>query len=123
MDFNSPDHVFECVPPVLGISKAPKEEQVIIGLSIVKRPEVDLDHTAEIKARLDHTADKASEMVAEITLARIKDKVAFIRNLTVGGVEIKDFDTFYKEAPPELVQWVVKAVYSYYALSQAERKN
>ena len=123
MDFNSSDHVFDCIPPVLGITKAPEDEQVVIGLSIVKMPEVDLDQTAEIKARLDHTPDKSSEMVAEITLARIREKVHHIKNLTVGGQAVTDFDTFYKVAPPELVRWVVKSVYSYYALSQAERKN
>jgi hypothetical protein len=53
----------------------------------------------------------------------MRAKVAFIRGLIVGGREIATFDDFYKNAPPELVSWVLRAVYSTQILTAAERKN
>ena len=123
MDFYSPDHVWKVVPPVLGIKEMPVKEQVLFGLKVVQMPERDEDQAMQNKAMNDHTPDKATELIDAVTLARVKSKVVSIENLKIGGKSVTDFDTFYATAPPELVKWVVTAVYSTFHLTRAEIKN
>lgn len=113
MEFHPTDHVYECVPPVLGIDKA--AEPVVVGLKVVTVAEMD----AELLAGRGLTPEKVSER----TMALVKSKFAFVRNLTVGGQPVETFDDFYAKAPPELVRWVCNAVYASQILTAAERKN
>ena len=151
MDFHTTDHVYKCIPPVLGIAAEYEEylkalkawendervlddddreacrpaevKPVVIGLKCIPMPEVDEDVFKEAKTRSEKSAEESQRLIAGFTKERIKSKVAFFENLILDGEEIKDFDTFYDKAPPELVSWVCKAVYSSYILSRAERKN
>ena len=113
MEFHPTDHVYECIPPVLGIDKS--TDPVVIGLKVVTVAEMD----AEVLAGRGLTPEKVSER----TMALVKSKFAFVRNLTIGGQEVTTFEDFYSKAPPELVRWVCNAVYSTQILSAAERKN
>ncbi|OQY16385.1 MAG: hypothetical protein B6I36_10340 [Desulfobacteraceae bacterium 4572_35.1] len=127
MDFNSTNHVYRCVPPVLGIKEAydsgAEKNPVVFGLKCIPMPEVDEDVFKEAKIRSEKTPDESQRIIAGYTKDRIKSKVAFIENLVLDGNEITDFDSFYNLAPPELVSWVCKAVYSSYVLSVHEIKN
>lgn len=113
MDFYGSDHVYECIPPVLGNEKSP--EPCVIGLKVITVPELDKE---VLEGR-----GLAPEMLEKRTRDMIRSKVTFIRNLKVDDQEVADFDTFYAKAPPELVRWVCRAVYSTQVLSEAERKN
>jgi hypothetical protein len=113
VEFYPIDHVYECIPPVLGIPDA--EVPVVIGLKVVSVP----DQDAEINA----CRGLGPEAVTKRTMDLLRAKFAYVKNLRVGGREIETFDDFYKHAPPELVGWVLRAVYSTQILSGAERKN
>lgn len=113
MEFHSPEFVYECVPPVLNNERS--EEPVVVGLQVLTLPEQD----AEIMAQ----RGLGAEAISRRTMALVKGKIKFIRGLKVDGQEITDFDSFYKLAPPELVSWVMSAIYRTSILSGAERKN
>lgn len=144
MDFHDSSHVYECVPPVLDIAtkwevyKAQVKEweadkknivepeevkPVIIGLRCLSIPEIDEDTLREFNERSEKSPGEAQRIIGGFTKERVRGKVVFIKNLFLDGKEITDFDTFYAEAPPELVSWVCKAVYSSYILSRSELKN
>lgn len=44
MDFNAPDHIYNCIPAVLGNDKS--ENPVAIGLQVVTVPEMDSETMA-----------------------------------------------------------------------------
>jgi hypothetical protein len=113
MEFYPIDHVYECIPPVRGNEQA--AEPVVIGLKVISLPDQDTEITA--------SRGLGAEAITKRTMDLLRSKVAFIRDLKVGGREITTFDDFYKNAPPELVGWVLRAVYSTQILSAAERKN
>ncbi len=113
MEFNGPDHVYRCIPPVLGNEK--DESPVAVGLKVVAVPEIDRLQ-AECRGLGQEAIDKKN-------YEAIKSKVVFIENLKIDGQDVSDFDTFYQKAPPELVDWVTKAIFSTLHLTKAERKN
>lgn len=113
MEFEAPDHVFNCVPHIRGNELA--AQPVEIGLQVVTVPELDVEVNA--------SRGLAQEAIDKRTKDLIRSRVKYIRNLKVGGREITEFDDFYKSAPPELVRWVCQAVYSSVMLSAVERKN
>lgn len=127
MNFHNLNHVYECVPPVLGISEAPEDEQVIIGLSVIPIKEKDEDIFSESKIRLEKSGEEAQREVSDLTYERIKAKVKYIKNLTVGEGDnkkvIDNFDDLYEFGPPEISAWVCRAVQSSVILTRAERKN
>lgn len=137
MEFNSSNHVHRCIPTVLGIrakydqyladkangEKAEEVKPVIIGLRFISLVDVDSDTIAETSVRYEKTPEEAQRIIAGFTKDRIKKNVSFIENLVIDGKEVTDFDIFYEVAPPELVAWVCKAVYSSFILSEAELKN
>lgn len=123
MEFHDLNHVYECVPPVLGIPDVPEEEQVIIGMTVIPIEESDEDIFSESRVRLEKSGEEAQRAVSQITKDRIKSKVKYIKNLKCGDKEIKTFDELYEFGPPELVSWVCRAVQSSVILSKAERKN
>ena len=73
--------------------------------------------------RMDYDKAKAAEMVTQHTLDIFRERVASIEGLEVDGKPVTDFDTFYDVAPPELVSWVMMAVYSTQILTDSEAKN
>lgn len=121
MEFHGPDHVYRCVPNILGNrdSKAP----VVLGLSVFTTPEIDQAFMEESSIRQAFASDQASEEIRKRTFERLRGKLHFIENLVVDGETIEKFEDFYAKAPNELVGWFMKAVYSTYVLTEAERKN
>jgi hypothetical protein len=113
VEFFESSHIYECVPPVLGIPQNP--DPVVVGLRVVTLPEIDAESHA--------ARNLTPEAITARTRKLLASKVAFIKNLTVGGVEIKTFDELYEKGPPEISNWVMRAIYSTQLLSEAERKN
>lgn len=144
MDFHKVDFVHKCIPPILGIATAwekyqedlaaweadpennaePEEvKPIIFHLKCVPLEESGEDIFRETKARAEHAPQEAQRIIDEITRERVNSKVVKIENLNLDGEECTDFDTLYKQGPPELASWVAKAVYSSYVLAKAEIKN
>jgi antitoxin component HigA of HigAB toxin-antitoxin module len=101
------------------------KEQIVIGLKVVSMPAQDKYQREVLQIRSEYALDKAQEMIEEKTLAMVESAFVSITGLEIEGFEDKelDFHTFYREAPPELVNWVIRAVMSTTELSLAERKN
>lgn len=144
MEFHSSGHVYKCIPPVLGIStgwekykaklaewKADKEnikkpkvfKPVIVHLKCISMPELDEGVYKEAKTRAERAPEEAQRIIQGFTQEKIAEKVVKIENLKIDGEEVTDFNRFYEIAPPELVSWVCKSVYSTHILSRAEIKN
>jgi hypothetical protein len=92
-------------------------------LQAISLPETDALDRAISSLYNDYSSDKAAEHEQGKRRELLKSKVHGIHNLTIKGGPVTDFDTFYRMAPREMVQWVIGAVNSTIALSQAERKN
>lgn len=124
MKLKSKNHVYECLPPFMNNRQLPAADQIVIGLKVVPMPEQDLYQREVLQVRSEYALDKAQELIEEKTRKLISSKVAFVRGLEIEGLPPEiDFETFYNEAPPEIVNWVSRAVMSTTELSQAERKN
>jgi len=117
------NHIYETLPPFMGNRQLPKDEQIVIGLKVVSLPEQDAYQREAMAIRSDYALDKAQELVEEKSRDLVRGKFVSIEGLEIEGIDNLDFDTFYNEAPPELVSWVVRAVMSTTELSLAERKN
>lgn len=124
MKVKSKNHVYECLPPFLNNRTTKPEEQIVIGLKVCPMPTQDRYQREVLQIRSEYALDKAQELIEEKTLGMVKESFVSIEGLEIEGLDgTLDFDTFYKEAPPELVNWVVRAVMSTTELSLAERKN
>lgn len=99
-----------------------KCEMAWFGLTAVSMPETDVLDRAIAALYSDHARDKASELEAAKRIEQIKKHVHSI-NIKIAGERVTDFDTFYKQAPKEVVRWVCDAVHSTIVMSHAERKN
>lgn len=119
----SRNHVYETLPPFMNNRQLPPEEQIVVGLKVVMLPEQDAFQREAMAIRSEYALDKAQELIEEASRNIVREKFVSIEGLQIEGFETLDFDTFYKEAPPELVGWVVRAVMSTTELSAAERKN
>lgn len=126
MKIESKNHVYACLPPFLDNRKLPEGEQVVIGLKVVPMPEQDMYQREVMMIRNEYAIDKAQELIEEKTRALVAGKVAYIKGLEIAGINDDGeltFEQFYNNAPPELVNWVVRAVMNTTELSHAERKN
>ena len=124
MKFQRPNHVYDCAPDILGNRDLPPEEQFTIGLRVVPMPEQDLYRRQVGEIQATYTPDEAASLCEALTKKMVGDRVEHIRGYEFeGGGEIADWETFYAEALPEVVAWVIRAVMSGAVLSEAERKN
>lgn len=124
MKIKRKSHVYETLPPFLNNRKLPAAEQIVIGLKVATLPEQDDYRSVVSRFHSDFAVDKAEELQRDKTIEFVGSKFVFCEGLEIEGLEGPiDFKTFYQEAPPELVNWVIRAVMSTTELSQAERKN
>ena len=128
MKINSNNHVYETLPNFRNNRQLPEEEQIIIELKPASKPDIDKLNVkiSGIRAT-DHEIyppEWKAEKIEDASREFVASKFVSIRGLEVEGVgEIKDFETFHKEAPPELVAWVAQAVMSAAELMAADRSN
>lgn len=127
MKIESKGHIYPCLPPFLDNRKLHESEQIVIGLKVVPMPEQDMYQREVMMIRNEYAIDKAQELIEEKTRALVASKVAYIKGLEIGGINDDgrdlSFTEFYENAPPELVNWVVRAVMKTTELSHADRKN
>ena len=123
MDFAGPDHIYWTIPPTNGNLALPKKDQVQIGLTCATVPDLDAEQLAQSVIAATEPQSKWQAMLKERTYKLIAGKFRGVKNLTIKGEEVRDFDHFYQSGPPEMVAWVCKAVMSSEVLTAAERKN
>lgn len=100
-----------------------ENKMVWFGVRAVHMPDMDqLDR--EIAAiHADNLRDKAIELEAGKRRNQVKEKLASINNLVVDGRAITTFEDFYKNGPPEMVQWLIGAIRVTEVLQESQRKN
>lgn len=123
MDYQGPAHVYWVAPPTNGNLYLPADQQVQVGLSCVTIPDLDAERLASQATMQAEPQSKWAGIAAERALAQIRSKYHGVRNLTIKGEPVKDFDDFYRNGPPEMVSWVCRAVMSSEILTAAEVKN
>jgi hypothetical protein len=145
MEFHDNDHVYQVIPDVLGIraeydeylklreiygddpdrfTDPPKEvKPVICHLKGISLEAYDLAVMSENNIKLNHTTEKATELIAESSNTMVGDRVVKIENLVCGGKEITTFSEACKHAPRVLCNWIRGMVHSEELLMEHEIKN
>lgn len=145
MDFQPTDYVFPVIPQVMGlrhtfdVSAACREAAIASGMTPDEAPPLAIVPTFHLLAvtaadvdrsnlefstyRIDHNQDQVLAFGQQQQIATERSKFVRVDNLSVGGVPITSYDDFIARAPGELVNWYRQIIYSYQALSEAERKN
>lgn len=127
MKVKARNHVYETLPPFMNNRTLPRElwaERIIVGLTVATMPEQDAYQREIAAIRSDYALDKAQELIEEKAQEFMHKHFAWIKGLEIEGLAGElDYDTFYREAPPEIVAWVGRAITSTTELSLAERKN
>ncbi|MDD2365174.1 MAG: hypothetical protein PHN84_03325 [Desulfuromonadaceae bacterium] len=125
MKVNSRNHVYRYTPNFLDNRQLPADQQIVISLRAVTSPDED-DYQREALANLRTFApDKAQELNEARHRKLITEKFVCVEGLEIGGLEGKplDYDTFYAEAPAEIVNEVLRAIRSVEMLTNGEQKN
>jgi len=142
MEFKGKGHEFRCVPSVLGIrdqyeaylenvelaketngEPPEKVEPVMITLTGVTQPEWDRQTAREQELAATFAITERLDKLAEITKELVEKHFVKVEGLVIDGSPVESFNEFYENAPPELVQWVLRAVFSTEILSTSELKN
>lgn len=122
------NHVYRYVPNFLDNRKLPKEriaEQIVVKLKVVSSPENDNYQRESITNSRTFAPDKASELNEARFHKLFNDKFIGVEGLEIEGFEGKelDFESFYSEAPPDIVTEVSRAILSSEVLTLGEQKN
>lgn len=145
MDFQPHDYVFPVIPQVMGlrhaydVSAACREAALASGMAPDEAPPLAVVPTFHLLAvtaadvdrsnrefsayRIDHNQDQVLTFGQTKQVELERSKFVKVENLSVGGQPIVSYDDFIARAPAELVNWYRQIIYSYQALSEAERKN
>lgn len=121
MDIKGNDHIYKVIPNILGNETA--ENPAIFHLKGISQEDFSAAVVAESVIRQNHTREKAAELVSDNSRKLVADRVVKVENLIIDGEEVSDYETLYKKAPRELIQWITAAVHSTDILSEYEIKN
>jgi len=121
MDFKGPEHVYRCTPDVLG--NRGDEKPVVIHIKRLSQDQIEKALIEENDVHSTFNAGEAMTKVGQMVTERVREKFVKAENLTIDGEKVESFEDFNKLAPPELVQWVFKSIYSTYILDEAELGN
>jgi hypothetical protein len=125
MKVNSRNHIYRYTPDFLNNRQLPKAEQIVINLRVITAPEED----GYQREALNNARTFAPDVAQEKNEARLNklfaEKFVGVEGLEIDGLEGKplDFETFYAEAPPEIVNEVLRVIRSGEALTAGEQKN
>lgn len=128
MKVSNRTHIHRYLPNYLDNRRLPKariSEQIVVNLRVISAPEED----AYQRDALDNARTFAPDKAQELNEARLnklfKEKFVSVEGLEIEGLEGKelDFETFYAEAPPEIVSEVLRAIRSKEVLTAGEQKN
>jgi len=121
MDFPGHDHVYKCIPDVLGNKGS--ETPFALYLKGITQDEFDAAVHTDAVARLNFSIDVAMQMSHDNNKKVIGEHVDRIEGLTVGGKPLTSFDELCASGPREIVAWITRAVYSTQFLVENEVKN
>ncbi|OHD20430.1 MAG: hypothetical protein A2Y38_26345 [Spirochaetes bacterium GWB1_59_5] len=121
-------HIFRYVPNFLDNRRLPKEriaDQIVIRLRGVSVPEEDAYQREALNNVRTFAPDKAQEMNEARLHKLFNEKFDGVEGLEIDDLAGKemDFDTFYAEAPTDIVNEVLRAIRSTEALMAGEQKN
>lgn len=119
------NHVYRYVPNFLNNRQLPPAEQIVLLLKTITAPEQDLYERDAYTNTRTYSADKAQELNEARLNKMFAEKFIGVEGLEIEGFEGKtlDFDTFYAEAPPEIVNDMLRAIRSGEILTAGEQKN
>lgn len=128
MKVTSRNHIHHYVPNYLHnrhLTKAEAGEQIVVRLRVITALEEDSYQREALENARTYALDKAQELNEARLTKLFKEKFVGVDNLEIEGFEGKelDFDTFYAEAPPEIVNEVLRAIRSKEVLTLGEQKN
>jgi len=121
---NSRNHVYRYTPNYLN-NRQLSQDQIVVKLKVISAPEDDAYQREALHNTRMFAPDKAQELNEARLNKLIKEKFVGVEELEIDGLTDKeiDFDTFYAEAPPEMVNEVLRAIRSTEILTQGEQKN
>jgi hypothetical protein len=125
---NNRNHIYRYVPNYLDNRRLPIErisEQIVVRLRVIGAPDEDAYQTEALNNARMYAPDKAQELNTARMHKLFTEKFDGVEGLEIEGLEGRemDFTTFYAEAPPELVNEVLRVLRSGEALSAGEQKN
>lgn len=125
MKVYSRNHIYRYVPNFLNNRQLPAEQQIVVNLKVISAPEEDAYQREALTNARTFSADTAQEKNEARLNKLFSEKFVGIEGLDISGFEGKplDFDTFYSEAPPEIVNEVLRVIRSAEALTAGEQKN
>lgn len=134
MKVKSASHIYQYVPDYKLVEdseticnrKLPKDEQIVVKLSVITLDEDDANQRAMFLAMKKFSPDKATE-ITDIRLTELLEKKYHgCSGLEIDGVDDAELQTwggFKKHAPREITMDVIAAVRSTEQLSEGEQKN
>ena len=128
MKVTNRSHIHRYVPNYANNRRLPKEkitEQVVVRLKVITALEEDDYQREAMNNARAFAPDKAQELNETRLNKLYSEKFDGVENLEIEGLEGKelDFDTFYAEAPPEMVNEILRALRSKEVLTAGEQKN
>ncbi len=121
MDFNNNEHIYKVVPDILG--NAESDSPAVFHLKGISQDDFSDAIRRETNIRDNHTREEAAKLIASNSAGLVSDRLVKIENLTCEGKEITNYKELSENAPRELVNWIVAAVYSTEILTEYEIKN
>lgn len=128
MKVTNRNHIHRYVPSYSNNRRLPKErigEQVVVRLKVITAVEEDDYQRDALNNARQFSKDKAQELNEARLNKLYAEKFDGVENLEIEGLEGKelDFETFYAEAPPEMVNEILSALRSKEVLTVGEQKN
>jgi hypothetical protein len=125
MKVNSRTHIYRYVPNFLNNRQLPKDEQIVVKLNVISAPEEDVYQREALNNARTYAPDKAQELNEGRLNKLFAEKFLGVEGLEIDGLAGKDLDfaAFYAEAPPEIVNEILRVVRSGEALTAGEQKN
>lgn len=125
MKVYSRNHIYRYVPNYLNNRKLPADEQIVVKLKSITLPDSDAYQRDVMVNTRSFSPDKAQELNEKRFNAMVQEKFSGIEGLEIDGLEGKelDFETFYNEAPQDIVNEVLAALKSTEMLTVGEQKN
>ena len=119
------NHLYRYIPNYLNNRKLPAVEQLVVRLRAISAPEEDAYQRDAMKNSRMYSDDKSQELNEGRFRTLMLEKFDGLEGAEIEGFEGKeiDYDTFYAEAPADVVSEVIKVVRSTQLLSLGEQKN
>jgi hypothetical protein len=128
MKVTNRNHIHHYVPNYLDNRRLPKErinEQIVVLMKGISAKEEDDFQRATLDDARQYAPDKAQELTEARLEKLYSEKFIGVEGLEIEGLEGTEFNypTFYCEAPPEIVNEVLRAFRSKQVLTLGEQKN